>query len=172
MTTSTDRVTPRPILLWFAEQMEFALRRNDHKGGWHEDEPQSLVDRIREEIEEMEAEACEYERPSGAIAEAANVANMAMMVADHFREGGPSRDQGHDVDGFEPQAAELRKHQDLVEALQFLPANSVLNFYDLDMFLEEMRGKPTRWLPMRECKHAKFVDGRCARCVKDEDDHG
>lgn len=63
---------------------------------------------------------------------------------------------------------ELRKHQDLVEALQFLPAGTVVDFCDRDDFLEEMRGRPTRWLPRRECKHSKFeYDGfeyRCTRC--------
>lgn len=90
----SEKVELRPVVQWFAEQMELKLRENDHKGGWHEDDPESLVDRIREEVEELADEALEFERPKSAIAEAADVANMAMMVADHFREGGPSQDQG------------------------------------------------------------------------------
>lgn len=34
--------------------------------------------------------------PVVVVAEAADVANMAMMVADHFREGGPSKDSGRE----------------------------------------------------------------------------
>lgn len=88
-------VTVRPVVRWFAEQMELALRRNDHKGGWHGDRPEALAERIFQEAGELD-HAMRSFRCSGAdvVCEAADVANMAMMVADHFRVSGPSRDQG------------------------------------------------------------------------------
>lgn len=80
----------RPVVRWFAEQMELALRQD----GWREDDPEDLLAVLRSEMDDLEDEACEYERPKTAIAQAIIVANFAMMVADHFREDGPSRDQG------------------------------------------------------------------------------
>lgn len=67
-------------------------------------------------------------------------------------------------------AAELQKHQDLVEALQWLPMGTQVNFADLDDFLEELRGKPWRWLPRRECEHKHFIDDRCPRCGIETDE--
>lgn len=73
-------------------------------------------------------------------------------------------------------AAELLKHQDLVEALQWLPVGTVVNFCDLDDFLEELRGKPLtpgapgRWLPIRECKHRHKGDlARCVDCRNEDE---
>lgn len=64
--------------------------------------------------------------------------------------------------------AELLKHQDLVESLQFLPAGTVVDFCDLDDWLHELR--ESGWRPRRECSH-KFVDSdRCLRCGIDVDD--
>lgn len=109
-------VEPRPLIRWFAEQMELKLRENDHKGGWHEDEPMALLKRVRQETKEL-SDAIENCGPPNCgcreagcqhtsfftqttaedvVREAADVANMAMMVADHFRSGGPSREQGKD----------------------------------------------------------------------------
>lgn len=104
---------PRASVRWFAEQMELALRRNDHKRGWHECDPMALVRRVGQEQKEL-LEACGL-RSAGLrlsrgrlpphariltpdeaniIKEAADVGAMAMMVAEHFRAGGPSLDQG------------------------------------------------------------------------------
>lgn len=84
---------PRPAVLWFAQQMELALRANDHKGGWHQDDPLELCERIDDELLELK-DSLTTCPPPGRISEAADVANMAMMVADHFRKNGPSEDQG------------------------------------------------------------------------------
>lgn len=92
----TEPIELRPVVLWFAQQMELKLRENDHKGGWHEDDPWSLSHRVLEEADEL-SEAVEPESVAGRsarISEAVDVANMALMVADHFRENGPSKDQG------------------------------------------------------------------------------
>lgn len=98
-------VNVRPLVLWFAEQMESALRRNDHKGGWHDCHPLDLANRVADEQDELscalqiedEYEASVPPDPARVIAEAADVANVAMMVADHFRTGGPSKDQGREA---------------------------------------------------------------------------
>jgi hypothetical protein len=94
-------------------------------------------------------------------AEEATLERLAQLVAD--AEG--------------KQAAELLKHQDLVEALQWLPVGTVVNFCDLDDFLEELRGKPVmpggpgRWLPIRECKHRRKGDNaRCVQCRNEDDE--
>lgn len=66
---------------------------------------------------------------------------------------------------------ELQKHQDLVEVLSWMPAGHELIFFDLDMFLEEMRGKPSYWLPIRECSHRIGKLGpRCLKCRNGDDE--
>jgi len=106
MTDAEKPLELRPVVLWFAQQMELKLRENDHKGGWHGDDPHSLCHGVIGEADELIAAAddaviADDESLSGAgdyyraaVAEAADVAAMAMMVADHFRENGPSVDQG------------------------------------------------------------------------------
>lgn len=80
-------VTCRASVLWFAEQMELALRRNDHKGGWGAMSQEVLVARCGDEV--VELRQCwdgltgkQVRGSSDIIAEAADVANFAMMVAD------------------------------------------------------------------------------------------
>jgi hypothetical protein len=97
-----ERVRLRPVVLWFAEQMERALRENDHKGGWHELPPLSLAGEATSHGDEMFATLCVEDEneasvphdPKRVITEAVASASFTMMVADHFRDGGPSRDQG------------------------------------------------------------------------------
>jgi hypothetical protein len=80
-------VTCRASVLWFAEQMELALRRNDHKGGWEAMGKEILVDLCADELDELrqcwdKATGKQVRSSSDIIAEAADVANFAMMVAD------------------------------------------------------------------------------------------
>lgn len=90
----------RPVVRWFAEAMERKLRANDHKGGWRRDLPSALLERIKEETEELanlkplmlacvvRADECPQSpdhRATGferVVDEAADVANFAMMIAD------------------------------------------------------------------------------------------
>ncbi len=71
----------------FAIAMEEKLRANDHKGGWEEEPPADLYEHLQEEVEEL-GEAIGYgitgqcDDRKLILAEAADVANMAMMVAD------------------------------------------------------------------------------------------
>ncbi len=65
----------------FAEQMEIALQRNDHKGGWDNCSFEYLFTRLIEEVGEISQAA----RNGDPITkECADVANFAMMIADRF----------------------------------------------------------------------------------------
>lgn len=119
-----QKVELRPVVQWFAEQMELKLRENDDKGGWHDDSKHGMLVRVVEELAELvdemypEAKArvdfgyavrdllragstidrwgpfLRCRGSSRTLGEAVDVANMVMMVADFFRKGGPSQDQG------------------------------------------------------------------------------
>jgi hypothetical protein len=77
----------------WSEPMAAKLRANAHKSGWLHDAPKVLLDRVNDELEELSealAKVIESAR-AGALsgyqvaslrADAADVANMAMMVAD------------------------------------------------------------------------------------------
>jgi NTP pyrophosphatase (non-canonical NTP hydrolase) len=71
----------------FACDMEAKLAKNRHKGdreGWIHDTPGSLLERLKEEVKELEL-AIEVAHMGGIIAEAADVGNFAMMIADIAR---------------------------------------------------------------------------------------
>lgn len=79
----------RPEVQRFATLMEEALRRNEGKGGWHDDQPEELLLRAYEELGELHREVLRRFRSDepgswrNRIArEAADVANFALMVAD------------------------------------------------------------------------------------------
>lgn len=94
-------ITPRPAVLWFAEQMETKLRANDHKGGWLGIGMEYAQRRMRQEALDLEAAIAEYSQYNAdgslktdqqelaarhrIILEAADVANFAMMIADEWR---------------------------------------------------------------------------------------
>jgi hypothetical protein len=67
----------------WGEDMYSALIRNAHKGrSWFRDDPQALLARVCEELHEL---AAALEDGNVSAEEAADVANMAMMVADAAR---------------------------------------------------------------------------------------
>lgn len=72
----------RPVVRAFARAMEQELKANDHKGGWHDCDPAWLLGRLREETDEL-AGAVAAGGPD-VLAEAADVANYAMMIADRM----------------------------------------------------------------------------------------
>lgn len=102
----TRELELRPEVLAFAQLMEAKLRANDHKPGWKNDDPNALCDRVHEEALELAEATAGYglsrsyawnfeglqteEAYLNKLAtvcervghEAADVANMAMMVAD------------------------------------------------------------------------------------------
>lgn len=71
----------------WAAAMRDKLHKNRHKGtrkDWQCNIPRSLLRRVREELDELER-AVRLGDAAGARDEAADVANMAMMVADAVR---------------------------------------------------------------------------------------
>lgn len=97
---SGEPVSFRPSVRWFAEQMELALQRNDRKGGWSNCSDDFLWQRLGSEREELRY-AMFPDDPSAVdkeqvVAEAADVANFAMMIADnHGPRIGHSRSAAH-----------------------------------------------------------------------------
>ena len=80
-----DKITLRPEVAWFAEQMELVLRANDHKPGWQNDAPVDLLKRLYEEVEELRDGMFIPVNANTIVKEAADVANFAMMIADQRR---------------------------------------------------------------------------------------
>lgn len=77
----------RPEVVTFADLMERELRNNDHKGGWKGCAAGPLLDRVYEELNELRDALFSYPRDTleyrrKIAEEAADVANMAMMVVD------------------------------------------------------------------------------------------
>ncbi len=74
----------RDSVKWFANQMEFKLKRNA-KGGWDECDIHFLLKFLKREVAELE-KSISFGNKSDVIKEAADVANFAMMIADISRE--------------------------------------------------------------------------------------
>jgi hypothetical protein len=83
----------RPEVAAFARLMEAKLRENDHKGGWDQESKHWLLGRLKEETSELDDALNDWccaktgsqgEREATVVvgAEAADVANFAMMIAD------------------------------------------------------------------------------------------
>ena len=81
----TRAVIPRRQVAWFAEQMEQQLALNDHKGGWDGCSTEWLLTRLLEEARELSITLTDDSSPERIFAEAADVANFAMMIADVAR---------------------------------------------------------------------------------------
>ena len=76
----------RTELRWFVQEMEWKLQANDHKGGWRECHPFALFERLQEEVEEIRAQLnADPDDIAKLVAECADVANFAMMIADVIR---------------------------------------------------------------------------------------
>jgi hypothetical protein len=79
----TISVVLREEVAWFARKMEVQLRRHEYKGGWDDSTSEYLLDRLVQEAEELR-EAIRSKKSERVTAEAADVANFAMMLADVF----------------------------------------------------------------------------------------
>jgi len=80
----------RPAVRQFAERMEERLVANDHKGGWKGCSDRYLLSKLTEEYVEL-FRAVEHESAERVAKEAADLANIAMMLADNalqWAEGG------------------------------------------------------------------------------------
>lgn len=81
-----DKITLRPVVLWFAEQMELTLQKNDHKGGWSGITYSRLMSRLDDESRELFLALHNMDKLNGdtrVVEEATDVANFAMMIADN-----------------------------------------------------------------------------------------
>lgn len=83
-------VEVRPEVAKFAIEMERILKVNDYKGGWKEGGYNTLGffrDKLREECHEVQHELRRSAlRPAAILRECADVANIAMMIADNWGE--------------------------------------------------------------------------------------
>jgi NTP pyrophosphatase (non-canonical NTP hydrolase) len=77
----------RKELRWFVEQMEMKLKANDHRGGWHNEYTEFFLARMNDEYREL-VTALEQGDFEAAITECADLANFAMMLADHLHRYG------------------------------------------------------------------------------------
>lgn len=75
-------VSCRTSVKWFAEQMELKLKENDYKGGWARCDHSWLLDRLKQEVTELEKALEKVDNQENVIKEAADVANFALMIAD------------------------------------------------------------------------------------------
>ena len=73
----------RPVVNCFAQQMEKMLRANDYKGGWEDSTQLFLLSKLCEEVAEV-ANAFQNPGTSDLTHECADVANIAMMIADNW----------------------------------------------------------------------------------------
>lgn len=73
----------RKSVVEFAKIMEGELRENDHKGGWGDCTIEYLLSRLIEEVGELAA-SIRCGSPGFIVAESADVANFAMMIAHRF----------------------------------------------------------------------------------------
>ena len=66
----------------FADYMERELQRHDDRGteGWRNCDPMWLLQRLREEVDELEQA---IRQKKHVVCEAADVGNFAMMIADN-----------------------------------------------------------------------------------------
>jgi len=75
----------RPEVKDFAYAMEAELVENDHKGHWRDAPIEQLLDHLEDEVKELKAAIKLQMHPDEVLSEAADLANLAMMVADNYR---------------------------------------------------------------------------------------
>lgn len=91
-----DLSSVRREVLVFARAMEEKLKANEHKGGWKNEHPFDMLERVVDEIDELDValQALDSDRSSAekvakVLSEAADVANFCMFVADVVGALGP-----------------------------------------------------------------------------------
>lgn len=74
----------RPPVMWFANEMERQLQENDYKAGWSSLSAKWMLNRLKQEVRELERAIIAGKE---VVEEAADVANFAMMIADNYTNG-------------------------------------------------------------------------------------
>jgi len=90
-----DHVVEITAIKRFSCDMARKLRENSHKAHWNTVTKYYLLGRLQEELYELE-EALYSESTESVINECADVANLAMMIADNLRD--PEKKENHIVD--------------------------------------------------------------------------
>jgi hypothetical protein len=83
--TLGDAGDVRPVVERFAAAMEAKLRLRDYRGGWQNEPSDWLLERLQEEVEELEKCLHPLRKeptPAKVLDEAVDVANFAMFIAD------------------------------------------------------------------------------------------
>ena len=80
---SEKAIDLRTEVIKFANAMENKLKENDYKGGWKNCSAKYLVNKLDEEVGELMSAICD-ETPHKILHEAADVGNIAMMIADIY----------------------------------------------------------------------------------------
>lgn len=68
-------------LLEFANEMHKELENNNHKGGWEYLSPQWIINRMRQEVDEIERAIQKGKPVEEVVSECADVANFAYFLA-------------------------------------------------------------------------------------------
>lgn len=68
------------------DHMLFKLRKNAHKPNWQEESVPFLIERLREEVEELHEAYFGNEGATAIAFECADVANIAAMILDNTKE--------------------------------------------------------------------------------------
>lgn len=76
-----QEIRPRSEVIWFSEQMELKLAKNDHRPGWKDATYEYLLELMREHADKLERSILNGNHAQ-VILDAADVANFAMMIAD------------------------------------------------------------------------------------------
>jgi len=76
----------REALRVFAERMEEELKKNEHRGGWKNQNPETMMAKLWDELYDLDDQVEGYLDGKGdreqILKEAVDVANYAMFVAD------------------------------------------------------------------------------------------
>ena len=83
-TDTRELIEQRHELHHFANSMEVVLQNNDHKEHWSNYSAEWLYGRLLDEVSELYA-ALQEADPEDIEQECIDVANFAMMIADHQR---------------------------------------------------------------------------------------
>lgn len=78
---------PRPVVVRFADDMEQRLLENDHKGGWHGITKQIMADLLAKASSDLLLSLASNAPVQYVTTRAADVANLAMMIADNEQTG-------------------------------------------------------------------------------------
>lgn len=85
----------RKEVKWFADEMEKILKKNDHKGGWEQEDLDYLFTCLKEEVKELRKKLPKdwlqwlydsIENPKEIIKECVDIADFAMMIACNVKE--------------------------------------------------------------------------------------